>query len=103
MGQTLGQVIREGRVTKKMTQRQLAEKIKKENGNSITPQYINDIEFDRRTPSEIITREIAKPLDLDPDFLVLLAGAVPQHILKSGITEQQAKQVVSLFRKKRSS
>jgi transcriptional regulator with XRE-family HTH domain len=29
MGQTLGQVIREGRVAKKMTQRQLAEKIKK--------------------------------------------------------------------------
>jgi len=54
MKKTVGQTIREARI-KGMTQKELAAKImRKEEGREeekpITPQYLNDIEHDRRTP-----------------------------------------------------
>ena len=104
MKKTLGQTIREARVRAGMTQKELAAKIIRkeeysEEQKSITPQYLNDIEHDRRTPPEYVTRQIAKHTGLDPDYLVLLAGSVPEAILRTGITEEAAKEAVKLFRK----
>lgn len=101
MKNTLGRVIKDARVKLGLTQRQLAERTRKEDGSQITPQYLNDIEFDRRTPSEHITRQIGKVLDLDSDYLILMAGSLPEDILEKGITEETARQAVSLFRKKK--
>lgn len=103
MKKTVGQTIREARVKAGMTQKDLAAKImRKEEGReeekAITPQYLNDIEHDRRTPPEYILRQIAKILDLGADHLVFLAGSVPEY-LRPQITEESARQVVRLFRK----
>jgi transcriptional regulator with XRE-family HTH domain len=40
------------------------------------PSYINDIEHDRRTPSEEVLAEIAEQLSLDIDLLLAAAGRV---------------------------
>ncbi len=104
MKKSLGQFIREARVDAGMTQKELAAKIfRKEEGQQepkpITPQYLNDIEHDRRTPPEYLTRQIAKILDLDADHLAFLAGSVPEEILRAGISEETAKEAVKVFRK----
>ena len=105
MQKTVGQTIREARVKAGMTQKELAAKImRKEEGRgeekAITPQYLNDIEHDRRTPPEYILRQIARIVNLDADTLVFLAGSVPEHVLQAGgITEQKVKEAVRLFRR----
>ena len=101
---TFGTIVRAARVKAGKTQRQLAEHVKKEDGAAITPQYLNDIEFDRRTPSEFVTRQIAKALDLDADRLMFIGGSLPQdivkEIIKRGISNEEAKQISELFRRK---
>jgi transcriptional regulator with XRE-family HTH domain len=103
MNKTVGQTIREARVKAGMTQKELATKImRKEEGREeerpITPQYLNDIEHNRRTPPEYILSQIAKILNLNADHLVFLAGSVPEHLLP-GITVQAVREAVKLFRR----
>ena len=42
----------------------------------VAPSYMNDIENDRRVPSEAVLRRIASELDLDADLLLAAAGRV---------------------------
>lgn len=53
-----------------MTLRELARRIKK------SPSYLNDIEYNRRIPSESVVREISEVLDLDVDEMLAAAGRV---------------------------
>ncbi|MBZ5694385.1 MAG: helix-turn-helix transcriptional regulator [Acidobacteriia bacterium] len=99
MTKSLGQTIREARVAAGMTQRELAAKIKKQDGQPITPQYLNDIEFDRRTPTEFISDQIAKVLGLHAGHLVMMAGSLPAGIVREGISEEKAKEALKAFRK----
>jgi hypothetical protein len=48
---SFGGAIASGPKAKSMSQKELAAKIVKEDGQPITPQYLNDIEHDRRSPS----------------------------------------------------
>ena len=66
--QSLGNAIREGRVAKDMTLRELARELR------ISPSYLSDIENDRRVPAEDILRRIAELLNLSFDDLMALAG-----------------------------
>jgi transcriptional regulator with XRE-family HTH domain len=105
---TVGQMIREARVKVGMTQKELAAKISRKEEHpggekGIAPQYLNDIEHDRRTPPEYIIRQIAKVLDLTKekaDHMVFLVGSIPEDILQSGISEQAVREAVKAFRKK---
>ena len=65
---TLGEIIRAGRLAKKLGLRELAREL------DITPSYLSDIENDRRVPSEEVLRKLAGRLDLDADHLLALAG-----------------------------
>jgi len=47
---TFGTIIAEARRPKGLSQRELAAKVKKEDGQAISAQYLNDIEHDRRNP-----------------------------------------------------
>ena len=69
-GATLGQQIRNARVAAEMTLRALAREV------DVAPSYMNDIENDRRVPSEPVLRRIASELDLDADLLLAAAGRV---------------------------
>lgn len=78
---SFGTIIAEQRKRLGMSQKQLAEQIKKEDGESISPQYLNDIERDRRNPpSEYLIGQFAKQLKLSKDYLLLAAGTLPQEV-----------------------
>ena len=78
---SFGQIIAEGRKKLEISQKTLAARIKKEDGEPISPQYLNDIERDRRNPpSEYLIAQFAKELGLSEDYLVLAAGAIPREL-----------------------
>src|SRR5215510_6578699 len=64
MSQQLGDVINQARRARRLTLRQLAEKVRKEDGQPISPQYLNDIELNRRVPSTYVLQELARELEL---------------------------------------
>lgn len=77
---SFGGAIASGRKAKSMSQKDLAAKIIKEDGQPITPQYLNDIEHDRRSPSsEHIIRAFAKVLGIKEEALYGLSGVLPEH------------------------
>ncbi|HUY45490.1 MAG TPA: helix-turn-helix transcriptional regulator [Streptosporangiaceae bacterium] len=67
---TLGQQIRDARVAVGLSLRALARQLE------VAPSYMNDIENDRRVPSEAVLRRIASELGLDADLLLAAAGRV---------------------------
>ena len=48
---SFGRAVASARKEKQLSQKELAGLIRKEDGQTITPQYLNDIEHDRRSPS----------------------------------------------------
>lgn len=71
--QTLGDLIRDGRVRKGLSLRALAAQIGK------TPSYLSDIENDRRVPAEDVLRDLSSALDLSFDELMAHAGRVGER------------------------
>ncbi len=61
---------------KRLSLRQLAAKIKKGDGSSISPSYLHDIENKNRIPSAQIIVQIAKELAYDVDKLLVLAEKI---------------------------
>jgi transcriptional regulator with XRE-family HTH domain len=101
--ETFGSKIAEKRKEKGLTQKDLAEKIKKEDGNPISPQYLNDIEHDRRdAPSEFIIKSLSKVLDLPENYLVLLSKRFPEDMAKhlASANPHDVEQAYQAFRKK---
>ena len=76
----LGMTIAQARKAKLLSQKELAARITKEDGSAISPQYVNDIERDRRTPSHFVIEKLATVLNLDKDSLCALAGVVPEDM-----------------------
>ena len=78
---TFGQIISEARKALGLSQKDLAALVLKEDGESISPQYLNDIEHDRRNPpSAFIIEQLAKHLKLRPEPLIAAAGMWPTDI-----------------------
>ena len=69
---TFGERVKERRTALNMTLRELARRIGR------APSYLNDIEYDRRVPSEPVVREICEVLGLEADVMLALAGRVTQ-------------------------
>lgn len=98
---TFGQMISDGRKKMGLSQKQLAALIRKENGETISPQYLNDIEHDRRNPpNEFITKQLAAKLKLDKDLLLFVSGSLPEDIRRIGMANPETiNEAYSLFRK----
>jgi transcriptional regulator with XRE-family HTH domain len=75
-----GDVIREERKRQKMSQKELASRVEKEKNQPISPQYLNDIELNRRIPSPPIIEQLAQRLKLDADRLYPLANQFPPNV-----------------------
>ena len=82
---TFGRAISGARKARGMSQKELAGRVLKEDGGGpISPQYLNDIEHDRRSPtSDHLIREFARLLDEDEGYLFFLAGKIPEDIRRS--------------------
>ena len=80
---SFGKAIANARKKMALSQKELATRIFKEDGKPISPQYLNDIEHDRRNPpNEIIRNQLAKELELPRNYLNFLAGAFPEELLE---------------------
>lgn len=96
---TFGKIVSNARKEKEINQKQLAELVKREDGVPISPQYLNDIEHDRRIPSSEVIRQIAEMLKLDADYLHYLAKKWPEDV-SSGMAQPDAvKKLMVAFRK----
>lgn len=96
---TFGSLISETRKGKGISQKELAAKILKEDGEAIAPQYLNDIEHGRRSPSSgHLIKQFAEELDLESDYLFFLAGKFPTDISRSLPPKKVVEAMVS-FRK----
>lgn len=81
---TFGQAVAEARKKKKMSQKELAALVLKEDGSAISPQYLNDIERDRRNPpSEHIIIQFAKILEIPEEYFFFLANEIPPRYRSS--------------------
>lgn len=78
---TFGTAVSEARKALGFSQKQLASQIHKDDGEPISPQYLNDIERDRRNaPSQHLILEIARLTKINADYLFALAQAWPKDI-----------------------
>ena len=74
----LGRYIASERKKLGLSQKDLAARIRKEDGTAISPQYLNDIELERRNPSsDHLLQQFATELGIEPDYLYWLAGQLP--------------------------
>jgi transcriptional regulator with XRE-family HTH domain len=89
---TFGQTLAQARKRAGLSQRELAARILKEDGEPISPQYLNDLERDRRNPpGRHLLGQLASVLELPPDYLDFLAGQLPED-LRDGSFEPEAVQ-----------
>ena len=75
---TFGQAVAAARKKKLLSQKQLASSILKEDGAPISPQYLNDIERDRRNPpGDFLLSQFAKVLEVPEEYFYYLAHQIP--------------------------
>ena len=99
---TFGQIIAEARKTLGLSQKDLAAKTRKEDGEAISPQYLNDIEHDRRDPpAEFIIDQLAKNLKLSKEHLIAAAGLWPPDLRDklAGADPKKVEEAFTAFRK----
>lgn len=97
---TFGQIISEKRKAKDMTQKELATKIIKEDGQPISPQYLNDLEHDRRNaPSEYLMKKFAEVLEIQDELLYFSAGELTPDIKQTNADATKILEAYQAFRK----
>lgn len=65
-----------------MSQKEVASRIKRDDGVAISPTYLNDIEHDRRSPTaHHMIEQLATALSLDVAYLSYLAGQFPKEVV----------------------
>ncbi len=97
---TFGQVIGEARKRKGWSQKQLADSLRNEDDKPISPQYVNDLERDRRNPpSSMLLDQLAQQLELSRDYLDYIAGHIPTSIRWMSADPQQVEAAFQAFRK----
>ena len=75
--------------------------VRKEDGGTISPQYLNDIEHDRRNPpSEFIIEQLAQHLKKSKEYLVAAAGMLSSELRQdlTGATPDQVARAYRAFR-----
>lgn len=96
---TFGEAITQARKEKKLSQREVAAGIRKEDGVPISPQYLNDIEHDRRNPpGEFIIRQLSAILELESDYLLFLAGRFPSDLREMSRDQDGVTSAMKAFR-----
>ena len=96
---TFGQVITEARKKAGLTQKEVAGRLKRDDGRSIDPPYLNSVEHDRRNPPpNYLIEQLAKILKISPDVLYFYANRLPADI-KREAEHRQVEAAYQAFRK----
>lgn len=91
---SFGTYIAETRKSKNMSQKELAVKL------DISPQYLNDIEHDKRSPSSPQLIELlATTLEVNPEYLSYLAGRMPEVVKEGKLDPSTFEKAMVAFRK----
>ncbi len=99
MDQTFGRAISQARKKLGWSQKELALKILREDEEPISPQYLNDIEHDRRSPtSDRMVQQFADVLNIEADWLYYLAGKFPADLRDRKMTQQEVAKAMVAFR-----
>ena len=78
---TFGQVITEARKKAGLTQKEVAERLRREDGRKVLPPYLNDLEHDRRYPPEnSVIDQLAKILGVSADVLYFHANRLSDDL-----------------------
>ena len=95
-----GETIATARKELGISQRELALNVLKDDGTPISPQYLNDIERDRRNPpGDQLLEQLARELKLDQDYLYFLAGKFPTDVRSGTSSPKQVKEAFKAFRR----
>lgn len=98
---TFGGAISDARKAKGWALKDLASKVLREDEEPISPQYLNDIEHDRRSPSsDRMVQQFADALGIDRDWLYYLAGRYPDDLRDKKLSQKQVSEVMVAFRRK---
>ena len=96
---TFGQVLREARKKAGLTQREVAGRLRRQDGRVVDPPYLNAVEHDHRYPPEdFIVDQLAKMLGISPDVLYFHANRQPPD-LKTEAGQEQVEAAYRAFRK----
>ncbi len=94
---SFGSVISDARKRRSLSQKELASRIKKEDGTAISPQYLNDLERDRRNPpNQHLLDQLAGQLQLTREYLFYVAGTYPDDLKPAGT--ESPERVAAAFR-----
>jgi len=100
-GNTFGRFIAERRKSLGFSQKELAARIKKEDGTPISPQYLNDIEHDRRNPPpDYLLVQFADALNLARDELFFRAGQLPSDLQLEQYPPEKLRDALKAFRRR---
>ena len=98
---TFGSAISEARKAKGWALKDLAARVLREDDDPISPQYLNDIEHDRRSPSsDRMVQQFADALGIDRDWLYYLAGRFPEDVRDKNVSQKQVSEAMVAFRRK---
>ena len=82
------------------SQRELASQVLLEDGRAISPQYLNDIEHDRRSPrSDHLIEQFAEILGESADYLHFLSGSLPADIRDHAASAEVVERCMRAFRR----
>lgn len=100
-GVTFGQAISKARKALGLSQKELAALVmKEEGGGSISPQYLNDIEHDRRSPSSgHLIGQFSGILNIPEEYLYALAGRLPDSLRAETSDPDKVVKAFANFRK----
>jgi len=97
---TFGGAISDARKAKGWALKDLAARVRREDDETISPQYLNDIEHDRRSPSsDRMVQQFADALGINCDWLYYLAGRFPEWMREENLSEKQVSEVMVAFRR----
>ena len=97
---TFGGYIAQARKKLDMSQKELASKVLREDGQPISPQYLNDIERDRRNPPpDHLIEQLAEVLNIPKDILYHQAGEVPKDLRETEADEEKVIEAWTAFRR----
>jgi len=97
---TVGDIIGTGRKRVGLTLKDVAARVLKEDGTPISLSYLNDVEHDRRpAPSPHLLKQLADVLNLSYEYLLFLAGDLPEDLQSDTYTPEAVEAAFQAFRR----
>jgi transcriptional regulator with XRE-family HTH domain len=99
MKKTFGQVLTEARKRAGLTQKEVAERLRREDGRPVDAPYLNAVEHDRRRPPpNHLIEQLARIIGISAEVLFFHANRMPTEI-EGDPDEEQVEAAYQAFRK----